>query len=546
MADKNVISDEDYLDNLLKTITSDGEKESYKDRDESDFAEALENEIGLADNEDAFLSGIENDLFANREVLSGAEKNGSDTTEELQVPEGGTDVIGSSEKQNSKKRAKRRLFGRSKKIVISDNEPDKNAVEKESVKKSADMEDKINSEAVEEEQENGLEEFSLDINNTFEDTYNDGFDMNFADEGSLNASDDKKEESPENQVSDLMDIMGIQGEEKDDEVKKKNKRGKGLFSKKKKNRRSKKEKTGNEVSGTPDFEDYGLMENMVSGDDTAGHAEDIDMFNLDALTNDMEDGKFDFGLDMDFGSSDDVKELDENESLIRQMDRGELDEDEILNDEGDKKEKKKEKKKKAKKLKKPKNKKAKKPKRKKEKEPDEIIELPKVLLVFAFSCIILLVVCLIFGGKLKYYDDKMQNATAYYVNKDYEAAYSEISGLSIKEKDEDFYNQVFTVMMVAHHYTAGKNLIATGDYEEGLHSYLKGIAMYDKYQNRGREINCLDEMTGVLEMIDKELTEVFGLSESKAREITLLDNKEEYAYSVKVLAKEIKDKNSEE
>ncbi len=140
----------------------------------------------------------------------------------------------------------------------------------------------------------------------------------------------------------------------------------------------------------------------------------------------------------------------------------------------------------------------------------------------------------------------MQRATTFYVNKDYEAAYGEISGLSIREKDQDFYNQVFTVMLVSHQYTAGKNLLAVGDYEQALHSYLKGVAMYDKYQNQARDLNCLDEMNGVLEQLNKELNDTFGLTESKARELNLLDNKEEYAYNVKVLAKKIMEKNQEE
>lgn len=139
----------------------------------------------------------------------------------------------------------------------------------------------------------------------------------------------------------------------------------------------------------------------------------------------------------------------------------------------------------------------------------------------------------------------MQRATTFYVNKDYEAAYGEISGLSIREKDQDFYNQVFTVMLVSHQYTAGKNLLTVGDYEQALHSYLKGIAMYDKYQNQARDLNCLDEMNGVLEQLNKELNDTFGLTESKARELNLLDSKEEYAYNVKTLAKKIMEKNQE-
>ena len=355
-------------------------------------------------------------------------------------------------------------------------------------------------------------------------------------EDSLNeGAENSAEETPENQVSDLMNIMGITeedeeaGEENKGKPKKKKKEKtnnkKGFFSKHKKEKDSESELDGDLEKGVDFSDNEAQMGNSSdSVDINANESGDVDMFNLDAIANNAESDDYSFGLDMDFGEEEN-QDLDENENLIRQMDRGEIDEEEILSEEEDKE--------------------VKAPKVKKPKEPDEIIPIPKVLLIFSFSFIVLLVICLIFGGNLKYYNEKMQRATTFYVNKDYEAAYGEISGLSIREKDQDFYNQVFTVMLVSHQYTAGKNLLAVGDYEQALHSYLKGVAMYDKYQNQARDLNCLDEMNGVLEQLNKELNDTFGLTESKARELNLLDNKEEYAYNVKVLAKKIMEKNQE-
>lgn len=595
MADKKTMSDEDYLDSLLKSITGseNSKDEEYKDKDESDFAKALEKEIGLKDDEDTFLNDIENDLFANGEVLSEAGQEDDDednSIDEVNGYEALTDTAKSNDDLNvaevdnkkKKKNTKKGLFGRNKKIVISDNSDntDENQAEKQAEKQaenqtesqtekqaekqraSIDTTDNSNTPedtVTENTEAEDFDDFSLDFGND----YNDNFDMEFDEdnasksEGSLNeGAENPAEETPENQVSDLMNIMGITeedeeaGEENKGKPKKKKKEKtknkKGFFSKHKKEKDSESELGGDLEKGVDFSDNEAQMGNSSDNVDiNANESGNADMFNLDAIANNAESDDYSFGLDMDFGEEEN-QDLDENENLIRQMDRGEIDEEEILSEEGkEEKGKKKEKKKKEKKSKKPKVKKVKAPRVKKPKEPDEIIPIPKVLLIFSFSFIVLLVICLIFGGNLKYYNEKMQRATTFYVNKDYEAAYGEISGLSIREKDQDFYNQVFTVMLVSHQYTAGKNLLAVGDYEQALHSYLKGIAMYDKYQNQARDLNCLDEMNGVLEQLNKELNDTFGLTESKARELNLLDNKEEYAYKVKVLAKEIMEKNQE-
>lgn len=600
MADKKTMSDEDYLDSLLKSITGseNSKDEEYKDKDESDFAKALEKEIGLKDDEDTFLNDIENDLFANGEVLSEAGQEDDDednSIDEVNGYEALTDTAKSNDDLNvaevdnkkKKKNTKKGLFGRNKKIVISDNSDntDENQAEKQAEKQaenqtenqtesqtekqaekqraSIDTTDNSNTPedtVTENTEAEDFDDFSLDFGND----YNDNFDMEFDEdnasksEGSLNeGAENPAEETPENQVSDLMNIMGITeedeeaGEENKGKPKKKKKEKtknkKGFFSKHKKEKDSESELSGDLEKGVDFSDNEAQMGNSSDNVDiNANESGDADMFNLDAIANNAESDDYSFGLDMDFGEEEN-QDLDENENLIRQMDRGEIDEEEILSEEGkEEKGKKKEKKKKEKKPKKAKVKKVKAPRVKKPKEPDEIIPIPKVLLIFSFSFIVLLVICLIFGGNLKYYNEKMQRATTFYVNKDYEAAYSEISGLSIREKDQDFYNQVFTVMLVSHQYTAGKNLLAVGDYEQALHSYLKGIAMYDKYQNQARDLNCLDEMNGVLEQLNKELNDTFGLTESKARELNLLDSKEEYAYNVRTLAKKIMEKNQEE
>lgn len=258
MADKKTMSDEDYLDSLLKSITGseNSKDEEYKDKDESDFAKALEKEIGLKDDEDTFLNDIENDLFANGEVLSEAGQEDDDednSIDEVNGYEALTDTAKSNDDLNvaevdnkkKKKNTKKGLFGRNKKIVISDNSDntDENQAEKQAEKQaenqtenqtesqtekqaekqraSIDTTDNSNTPedtVTENTEAEDFDDFSLDFGND----YNDNFDMEFDEdnasksEGSLNeGAENPAEETPENQVSDLMNIMGITEEDEE-------------------------------------------------------------------------------------------------------------------------------------------------------------------------------------------------------------------------------------------------------------------------------------------------------------------------------------------
>lgn len=547
MAEKNVLSDEDYLDSLLKSITGesseDGESSDFDEQIENDFVKSLEWESQGKDEND-FLSGIENDLFASDNMSDNPDK----TTED------GFDGISSKEDDNKydiedkypeeKKPAKRKLFGRNKKnknnkkIVISDTDAVENeAEEKNEITPTVDEELLASLENIITTDETGMEEYLSE---------------------ELSKTDNESNETPEEQLNGLMDILGTTGEEIDDGVNldnKKTKKKKGIFSKKKKSKQRDKNAVdaGNvfENAAEANASDAGEAFD-VGGDNFEPQAESQNESKSSLLDfgNGEEKSDFDFGLDfgeIDFGEfgNNDAKELDENEHLIRQMDRGEIDEDELL-EKTDEKKSKKEKKKKVKKAKKPAKKKAKKVKKVKQKDPDVIIPVSKSFIIFAASLVVLLVVVLIFGGKLNYYSNKMNAATTYYVDKKYSEAYSEISGMDIKDDDIAFYNQIYTIMLVMRHYDSGKSLVTIDDYEHALDSYLKGVSAYDKYQNQGREYGCFDEMTEVLGWIDIELKNTYELSESEARELILIEDSEEYAYKVRVLAKKARERNTEE
>ncbi|MDE6698468.1 MAG: hypothetical protein K2J91_03200, partial [Lachnospiraceae bacterium] len=586
MAGGNSMSDEDYLDSLLKSITGKTSEKTDSIDFESDFEKALAKELNQVENEDDFLNKIENDLFSSNEV---SDVSDGFSNEYLNLDEGmeaskdskyniDNEILENSDDEDShnnsknKKKSKKGLFGRKKDkdILIEDNkESQKLSLDSENQKLSLDSENQVNEETDFDVFENsdslsGLDNSTEDLSisaedidddllsslesiaNSNEEAFEDAYSVTDSTD-SLSFGEDASE-TPENQVSELMDILGASTEEKEKDKKskkKEKKEKKGLFSKKKK-------KETDDINNPASNDAEEGFDNGMYGeglDDSLAFFDEPEKNDSDSQVL-SETESFDFGFDLGFDEENEKeKELNENEHLIRQMDRGEIDEDELLDEKETSKKKKKEKKPKVKKVKSAKKKKPKKPKKPKnikEKDPDVIIPIPKTLIIFSFSFIILLAVVLIFGGKLNYYNNKIKQATAYYVNKNYSAAYSEIAGIDIKDEDIDFYNQIFTVMLVMRHYESGKSLVDLGDYENALDSYLKGISFYDKYQNQGRELECFDEMTEILGFIDTELLNVYGLSESEARQLVLIEDREQYAYNVRILAKEVREKMAEE
>ena len=181
--------------------------------------------------------------------------------------------------------------------------------------------------------------------------------------------------------------------------------------------------------------------------------------------------------------------------------------------------------------------------------------------------VLVVVLAVKIGGDYYYYDQRFHEAISLYVygndlkedevldeekyeNK-FKDAYRLLNGLEMKEEDHQaFFDQLETIMLMDRHYEAYKTYILLDDFEQGLDSLIKAVKTYDQYQNQARELECFDEMTVVLGWVNNKLELTYGLTESDARDISMISNDKEYAIKVKTIAAEAKnsyfDGNSEE
>ena len=344
-------------------------------------------------------------------------------------------------------------------------------------------------------------------------------------------AESETESLKEDDLIGLYDILGVEKEpEKVDEELAELEKDNGKKKNKKKGKKEKKQKKN--------------LKELLFGSGKQGDASsDIEdaMGKIEQMGSDADDGsqeQINNKVKSDVGLADDELSLSNLDDFVESAQFDVLGERDLEEEIEEKTDKKKEKKKKKAKPKKPKKAKPKKPKKpKKERTPrqksTEMVYLSgRAFLLFASFGVLIIAVSL-FGGQSSAYQNKIQKATNAYISRNYSAAYHELYGVDMREEDEYFFHQVQTIMYVYRGYEAYQNLVQLDEYEDALDSLLTSVSMFDKYKDSAREdYNCLDEMNVVLELVVSELSDIYGINESQARELNL--NGRDKQYSIKV------------
>lgn len=204
---------------------------------------------------------------------------------------------------------------------------------------------------------------------------------------------------------------------------------------------------------------------------------------------------------------------------------------------------KKEKKKKEKKPKKAKEKKPKQPKKPKEKKPKKPKEvdlsppLPKIPVVLIFVMSFSVMVFVVLSSNLLGYSTSMTDAKAAYYSYDYVGAYEKLAGLTAKEKDAEFVEQVRLLALVQEKLVNGDGLYRAGQYTMALDSYICALGRYDVNYSQASEYQIAKEYEDLEKQIVIQLQETFDVTADSAREIYGLRDRTEYTCRVYELVK---------
>lgn len=219
-----------------------------------------------------------------------------------------------------------------------------------------------------------------------------------------------------------------------------------------------------------------------------------------------------------------------------------------------KKKEKKEKKKKEPKPKKVKEKKQKKPKKPKKAKPVKVKEPVNPVDLIKIKPKVVFIILLIIAGITGYtyfsvssfsYNQALDSATFYLVNKKYTFAYEAIAGIEPKkEEDIALVEQIKTIMYVQKHYNSYERYVKMGMQFEALDSLIKGIKEYDAYYAQAVEMGISADLDNVRILIVNTLQQQYGISESMARSYGAITDYGQYVYILESYGGLVNDSNN--
>ena len=159
-----------------------------------------------------------------------------------------------------------------------------------------------------------------------------------------------------------------------------------------------------------------------------------------------------------------------------------------------------------------------------EEKNEKKVSNPTVIIVF--TLFIALAVLVIFGTKHFNYTQVIKKAADYFERHRYRLAYDEVSGVEVKEEDEELRDRIYTVMYVERLYESYENNMTLGRPDKALDALIRGLEKYDTHYEEAVELNVVEDIDLCKAKIIDALDKVFNLTEADAYEIMSLEGQE--------------------
>ncbi len=184
----------------------------------------------------------------------------------------------------------------------------------------------------------------------------------------------------------------------------------------------------------------------------------------------------------------------------------------------------------------------------------QVTRINRVGATIVFGLFAICAVALIIGSDLFGYSVSVNNAEKSFnlaLGNDvshYNDAYEQIYGLEVKPEDQELNDKIMTVMFVNKELNSYNNYMVMENYEEALHSLLKGIYRYGKYYESAIPLGIDRDLDFVRTQILQELEATFQISEDEAevlrsqleQAMTSENASEEYSLAIYEIVRECK------
>ncbi len=191
--------------------------------------------------------------------------------------------------------------------------------------------------------------------------------------------------------------------------------------------------------------------------------------------------------------------------------------------------------------------KEKKKREKKELEEQEVVgkinPLGASIIVVLFGVLCLLVIV---GTRSYSYTSSVRNAEVSFEQGDYKTAYEELAGVEVSESADELKEKVRICMQMQSSLDSFQNYYEMKMYLESLDSLMKGIGSYDANKIKAEEFDIMSRYHELESKIVACLYEEFGVSETQARSINSIDDREEYTSRLENIISHWEERNRED
>ena len=150
-------------------------------------------------------------------------------------------------------------------------------------------------------------------------------------------------------------------------------------------------------------------------------------------------------------------------------------------------------------------------------------KVPTAVVIIVFAAFVALGLIVVIGAKSFNYSQVIKKATDYFERQRYRLAYEEVAGVEVKEEDEELRDRIYTVMYVERLYESYENNMTLERPDKALDSLIRGLEKYDEHYDEAVALGIAKDIKSVKEKIVNALWNTYGLSEAEAYEIMKLD-----------------------
>ena len=152
------------------------------------------------------------------------------------------------------------------------------------------------------------------------------------------------------------------------------------------------------------------------------------------------------------------------------------------------------------------------------------VSTPTVIVVFVLF--FALAAGVVLGTNQFNYSQVIKKAANYFERQRYRLAYDEVSGVEVKEKDQDLKDRIYTVMYVERLYESYENNMKLGRADKALDALLRGIQKYDEHYDEAVELDIVKDIDSCRDKIINALWNTYGITEETAYQILAMEGQE--------------------